>query len=276
MNSFDYPPIIPGEMLFSYINRYYIFTGNNSYQKTISYLLNSTRKCYSLHYINDINGVLDNINLTRYEYVDKHTLLPLLKLVLPLKEYEVQIYKILSSKSSMHEPLKRYDIFNVSSNKIGYCPLCMIEYQNQTVFMCYHQTTIDVCYKHNVKLNYLVRTDRRRDFIITNKDINYHYCINNDMDKYHLMKDIYDLLKLSNRVDCYRINERIKLKLKNLGIFKHNRFFSSNLVFNNSLNRYKHSIRYIMDLKSSNINYIEYLMLIDDLFGSASLLLESL
>jgi|GEM_PF-4931111 len=273
MNNFDYPPIIMGEMLYSYLNRYFLFTGNNSYQRTISNLFGSSRKCYSIHYINDIQGALKNINMTLQEYIDKHTLLPLLKLVLPDEEYRNRINKIIFSKRSMHESLKKIDIFNVDVNKIGYCPMCILEHENQVVFFCYHQTIIDVCYKHNVKLNYYIRSNRRRDIVITNKDLDYHYYINYDIRSYYLARDIYSLISLANKVDSNVINELVKSKLVSLGMIKHNKYFSTNLVLGH--NDYKHSVSCIVNLKKSKVNYIEYVMLIKDLFDSIDSLLDS-
>jgi len=73
----DYIPIIHGELLFGYVYRYHIYSGNLSFFDTARDIWNDRNKwVYSVLFPYITDEILSELKMTKDEYIFNHTVLP--------------------------------------------------------------------------------------------------------------------------------------------------------------------------------------------------------
>ena len=278
----DFPPLIDGEILFGYIYRYHIYSGNLHFSDTAQEIWDDINKwAYSIIFPLVANNFIKAMGMTQHEYIFKHTVLPFYKLFIDKNKYDQIVFEMFSNNRYCANRLFKGTKINIDHKSINFCPLCIEE--NYDLPLIKREHNIDgvyICVKHKCYLNkHCWGKERKRDIFggdIVDKTV--RYSENNLL--LEIADDVLYILNHEILLDINSLRDHLNKKAMVLhyvnkdGYWKQEVGNSLRNSFNNVPKEYQQWIKYLTIQKvaseriPSYLHPICYILVIHQLYGS--------
>lgn len=278
----DFPPLINDEMIFGYIYRYHMFSGNLNFSETAKEIWgNSNQWIYSTLFPFVASSLIEKMGITQHDYILKHTVIPFYKIFIMKEKYEQLEYNIFSNNRYFSRQLFKGMKIIKNQRSINYCPLCMEENYNIPLILRQHNVDgIFVCTKHRCYLNTLCweKVRNRDKFCWDNLDRTVRYT--NNYLLLDVASDVYYILNHNIGLDLYMIRRILYTIAKERGYVNLDGKWvdqKTKLLRRNFLDipkEYNELIQYLSFQKvaSEKIPYsihpINYILIINQLYGN--------
>lgn len=278
----DYIHIIDGELLFGYIHRFHLYSGNTTYSRTANELWGNSRKwLYSPLFPLHIKEIIEELNISLNEYIEHYSILPFFRPFTSIEKYNSVINRYLLENRSCYNQFFKTGSVHEKDTMVKYCPACIRENYYLPYFRREHQIQgVYVCTKHNCILEEYHWDRRKRITKIDESTFCRVEIKNENKILLDIAKDVEYLLNSNLDINIRKIQQLLKEKAiaesfftsNNCWILDEKRRFQKRYI--NIPPLYKEtiemfSIRQLVEQSDiCRIKPLKYLLAIDSLYGS--------
>lgn len=285
----DFPPLIKDEMVFGYIYRYHVFSGNLNFSDTAQEVWGKNNQwIYSILFPAVASSLIEKMGITQHDYILKHTVIPFYKIFIMKEKYEQLEQNIFSNNRYFSRQLFKGMKIIYDHRSINYCPLCMEENYNIPLILRQHNVDgIFVCTKHKCYLNKLSwEKERIRDILrwdILDRTVKY---TNNQM-LLDVANDVHYILNNNIELDLYKIRNILykvavdKGYVNVKGDWLEHKMHLLRINFHDIPEEYTEIIQYISFKRMASeklpysIHPLHYILAINQLYGNFDNFLKS-